>query len=47
MDGAVPTEATHEATPAALLVPSARFVLATVVLKIDPCRDLPDIMLRR
>jgi hypothetical protein len=46
MDGAVATEAAHEATPAALLVPSARLMLATVVLKIDPCRDPPDIMLR-
>jgi hypothetical protein len=46
MDGPVATEAAHEPAPATLLVPPARFVLATVVLKIDPCRDPPDIMLR-
>jgi hypothetical protein len=46
MEGAVATEAAHAPAPAALPVPSARLMLATVVLKIDPCRDPPDIMLR-
>ncbi|WP_324133749.1 hypothetical protein [Bosea sp. (in: a-proteobacteria)] len=47
MDGPVPTEAAHEpALAALLLLRSAHLVLATVVLKFDPCRDPPDIMLR-
>jgi hypothetical protein len=46
MDGPVPTGAAHEPALAALLLPSARLVLATVVLKFDPCRDPSDIMLR-